>query len=123
MQLGDAISFKTLGLGSAFWQVPLRKQDRETSCFACELGLFQWKRIPFGLCNAQATFQRLMAQALTIVTNKYGNLIMCYVDDVVITTPTLEDRIEKLDDVFTCMKHAGLICTPSKLEILRDSSI
>ena len=36
--------------------------------------------MPFGLCNATATFQRLMAQALTRVTKKYGNLVMCYVD-------------------------------------------
>ena len=75
--------------------------------------------VPFGLCNATATFQRLMAQALTSVTKKYGNLIMCYVDDVVIATPTLEDQIERLDEVFTCMKQAGLKCKPSKCEILR----
>ena len=92
-KLGDAKFFTTLDLGSAFWQVPLRKQDREKTGFACELGLFQWKRMPFGLSNATATFQRLMAQALTSVTNKYGNLIMCYVDDVVIATPTLEEAL------------------------------
>ena len=75
----------------------------------------------FGLCNATATFQRLMAQALTNVTKKYGNLIMCYVDDVVIATPTLVDRIRRLDEVFSCKKQAGLKCKPSKCEILRDS--
>ena len=48
-----------------------------------------------------------MAQALTSLTKKYGNLVMCYVDDVVIATPTLEDHIEKLDEVFACMKRAG----------------
>ena len=47
------------------------------------------------MCNATATFQRLMAQALTRVTKKYGNLVMCYVDDVVIATPTLEDHIKR----------------------------
>ena len=120
-KLGDAKFFTTLDLGSAFWQVPLRKQDREKTGFACELGLFQWKRMPFGLCNATATFQRLMAQALTSVTKKYGNLIMCYVDDVVIATPTSEDHIERLGEVFSCMKQAGLKCKPSKCEILRDS--
>ena len=120
-KLGDAKFFTTLDLGSAFWQVPLQKQDREKTGFACELGLFQWKRMPFGLCNATATFQRLMAQALTSVTKKYGNLIMCYVDDVVIATPTLEDHIERLEEVFSCMKQAGLKCKPSKCEILRDS--
>ena len=40
----------------------------------------------FGLCNAAATFQRLMAQTLRNETKKYGNLILCYVDDVVIAT-------------------------------------
>ena len=120
-KLGDAKFFTTLDLGSAFWQVPLRKQDREKTGFACELGLFQWKRMPFGFCNATATIQRLMAQALMSVTKKYGNLIMCYVDDVVIATPTLEDHIERLEEVFSCMKQAGLKCKPSKWEILRSS--
>ena len=77
--------------------------------------------MPYGLCNATATFQRLMAQALTRVTKKYGNLVMCYVDDVVIATPNLEDHIDRLDEVFGCMKRAGLKCKPSKCEIPRDS--
>ena len=66
--------------------------------------------MPFGLCNATATFQRLMTQALTSVTKRYGNLVMCYVDDEVIATPTLEDHIDRLDEVFGCMKRAGLKC-------------
>ena len=70
------------------------------------------------LVNATATFQRLMAQALTRVTKKYGNLVMCYVDDVVIATPTLEDHIDWLDEVFGCMKRACLNCKPSKCEPL-----
>ena len=120
-KLGDAKFFTSLDLGSAFWQLPLRKQNREKTGFACELGLYQWKRMPFGLCNATATFQRLMAQALSNITKKYGKLIMCYVDDVVIATPTLEDHIERLDEVFTGMKQASLKCKPSKCEILRGS--
>ena len=120
-KLGDANFFTTLDLGSAFWQVPLRNQDRDKTRFACELGLFQWKRMPFGLCNATATFQWLMAHALIGVTKKYGNLVMCYVDDVVIATPTLEDHIERLDEVFACMKRSGLKCKPSKCEIPKDS--
>ena len=120
-KLGDAKFFTTLDLGFAFWQVPLRKNDREKTGFACELGLYQWKRMPFGLCNATATFQRLMAQALTRVKKKYGNLVMYYVDDMVIATPTMEDHIDRLDEVFDCVKRAGLKCKPSKCEILRDS--
>ena len=121
-KFGDAKFFTTLDLGSAFSQVPLRKKDRENTGFACELGLYQWKRMPFGLCNATATFQRLMAQALTRVTKKNGNLVMCYVDDVVIATPTLEDHIDRLDEIFGCMKRAGLKFKSSKCEILRIQS-
>ena len=78
-KLGEAKFFTTLDLGSAFWQVPLRKKDRENTGFACELGLYHWKRIPFGFCYATETFQRPMAQALTRVPKKYGNLVMCNV--------------------------------------------
>ena len=77
--------------------------------------------MPFGLCNETTTFQRLMAQALTRVTKKYGNLVICYVDEVVMATPTLEDHIDWLDEVFGYTKRAGLKCKPSKCEILRDS--
>ena len=62
-----------------------------------------------------------MAHALTRVTKKYRNFVTCYVDDVVIATPTLEDHIDRLDGVFGCMKRAGLKCKPSKFEILRVS--
>ena len=77
--------------------------------------------MPVGLCNATATFQRLMALALIGVTKKYGNLVMSYEDEVVIATPTIEDHIERLDEVFACMKRSGLKCKPSKCEILKDS--
>ena len=77
--------------------------------------------MPFGLCNATATFQRPMAQALTGITKKYGNLVMCYVDDVVIATPTLADHNDRLDEVCGRMKRAGLKRKPSKCEIPRDS--
>ena len=78
--------------------------------------------MPFGLSPATATFQRLMAQALTRVTKKYGNLVMWYVENVVIATPTLADHIDRLDEVFDCFKRAGLKCKPSKCEILMVST-
>ena len=99
----------------------MRKQDRDKTGFACELGLFQWKRMPFVLCNATAIFQRLMSHALIGVTKKYGNLVMYYLDDVVLATPTLEDHIDRLDEAFACMKWSGLKCKSSKCEILKDS--
>ena len=77
--------------------------------------------MPSGLCNAMDTFQRLTAQALTSITKKYGNFVMCYVDELVIATPTLTDHIEIFDEVFDYIKRAGLKCKPSKCEIPKDS--
>ena len=51
-KLGDTKFFTTLDLGSAIWHVPIRKQDRGKTSFECELGLYQWKILLFGLCNA-----------------------------------------------------------------------
>ena len=75
--------------------------------------------MPFGLCNATATFQRLIAHALIDVTKKYGTLVMCYVDIVIKATPTLEDHIERLDEVFACKKRSVLKCYHQNARYLR----
>ena len=110
----DAMFSTKLDLVSPFWQMPLRKQDQKKIGFACEMGFCQWKRMFFGLCNAAATCQRLIH--LRLYEKKYGNLIMCYADDVVIATLTEEDHKDRLDEVFICIKQGVLKCKPSKCE-------
>ena len=60
-----------------------------------------------------------MAHALIGVTKKYGNLVMCYVDDVIIATLTLEDHIERLDEVFSCMKRSGIKCKEESFQRIK----
>ena len=79
------------------------------------------KRMPFGLCNATATFQRLMANVLTSVTRAYGNLVMCYVDDVIIATENIDQHLGRLDEVLLSIEKTGLKCKPSKCSIMRTS--
>ena len=55
-KLGEAKFFTRLDLGSAFWQVPLRKKDREKTRFACELGLYQWDMMPLACATSRPLF-------------------------------------------------------------------
>ena len=105
-RLGKAKIYTSIDLAWAFWQIPVRKADRHKTAFACELGLFEWRRMPFGMCNASATFQRSIARALRSIVNREGSMVMAYIDDIVIATETVEDHMARLREVFECVREA-----------------
>ena len=56
--------FSTLDLHCGFWQIPVAPGDIDKTAFTCHLGLFEFNHMPFGLCNAPSTFQRVMNRVL-----------------------------------------------------------
>ncbi len=117
--LGSARVFTSIDISNAFWQIITRKADRYKTAFATKKGLYQWTCMPFGLCNATATFQRLMNMVLRDIKQEYGNVVLCYVDDILIATTTVEQHLEKLDQVFQCLAAAGLKCKPAKCSFMK----
>ena len=91
-RLGKTKNYTSIDLAGAFWQIPVGKADRHKTTFACELGLFVWRHMPFGMCNASATFQRAIARVLQRTVNREGSMALAYVDDIVIATETVEDH-------------------------------
>ncbi len=120
--LGGARFFTTLDFGSAFWQIVMKYSDRPKTAFATKGGLYQWNRMPFGLCNATASFQRLMNIILRDISQEPGNMVLCYVDDILIATTTVEQHLEKLDQVFNRIAAGGLKCKPSKCNLMHNKA-
>ena len=119
-RLGKAKIYTSIDLAWAFWQIPVRKADRHKTAFACELGLFEWRRMPFGMCNASATFQRSIARALRNIVNREGSMVMAYIDDIVIATETVEDHMVRLREVFECLREAGFKMRVAKCDFMKS---
>ena len=117
---GKAKIYTSIDLAWAFWQIPVRKADRHKTDFACELGLFEWRRMPFGMCNATATFQRAIARAVRNIVNREGSMVMAYIDDIVIATETVEDHMARLLEVFECLREAGFKMRVAKCDFMKS---
>eukprot|EP00923_Selenidium_pygospionis_P004728 GHVN01007816.1.p1 GENE.GHVN01007816.1~~GHVN01007816.1.p1 ORF type:complete len:363 (-),score=7.78 GHVN01007816.1:84-1172(-) len=89
--------FSTFDLLSGYWQVKVADQDKDKTAFVSPNGLFQFRRMPFGLCNAPATFQRLMDFVLAGI--KWQSCLV-YLDDVVVFSRTADDHFRHLEELF-----------------------
>ena len=79
--LGEANVFTTLDCNSGYWQIPVAEEDRPKTTFTCHAGTYQFNRMPFGLMNAPATFQRM----LDILLSGYRwKSCLIYLDDIII---------------------------------------
>ena len=103
--------FCTLDLKSGYWQVKLRSQDKEKTAFSVGNGLWQFTVMPFGLCNAPATFERLMEKVLRPILNK---ICLVYLDDVIIFGKTFEEMFANLREVLFLLGKANLKLNPKK---------
>ncbi|MCP4465004.1 MAG: hypothetical protein GY819_19605, partial [Planctomycetaceae bacterium] len=117
--IGNAKYFSSMDMGSAFWQIPIEEKSRPYTAFVVPGGFYQWKFMPFGLCNAPAAFQRLMANVLAPIAKRYGNLVLCYIDDILIATQTIGQHLERLREVFTCIRAAGLKFKAAKCQLFQ----
>ena len=113
-RLAEATIFSKLDLQCGYWQIPVDPKDQEKTAFSPGpgMGLFQFTRMPFGLCGAPSTFQRLMdlvMRGLPFVTT--------YLEDVLIHSANEELHKSHLQQTFQRLREAGLTLRGSKCEI------
>jgi hypothetical protein len=61
---------------SIYNQVPVDPEDQEKTTFTCPFGTFAYRRMPFGLCNAPATFQRCMISIFSDMVERFMEIFM-----------------------------------------------
>ncbi|GFW97620.1 hypothetical protein TNCV_684901 [Trichonephila clavipes] len=108
--------FSTLDLKSGYWQVELHPDDKEKTAFITGQGLGQFKVMPFGLCNAPATFERLME---TILGGLSYDAYLVYLDAIIIVGRSFEEHLKNIRRVLQKLKEANLKLSPSKCHIFR----
>jgi hypothetical protein len=109
--LSGAQYFSTLDLASGYWQVGMTEGAKLKSAFATPSGLYQFKCMPFGLCNAPSTFERLMEQVLA---GLQWQICLIYLDDVIIFSKSCEEHLARLDEILGKLGDAGLKLKPKK---------
>jgi len=103
--LGDARVFSTLDCNAGYWQIPVAEEDTHLTAFTCHTGAWQCVRLPFGLCNAPAMFQRAMDLILAGVK---WQICLVYLDDVIDFSRSPEEHLQHLDEVLTLLGKAGV---------------
>ncbi|GFU55581.1 retrovirus-related Pol polyprotein from transposon 17.6 [Trichonephila clavipes] len=97
--------FSSMDLRSGYWQIEIDEADREKTAFITPEGLYEFKVMPFGLCNAPATFERMMDNLLR---HFKWTMCLCYLDDIIVFSETFEDHLIRLRLVLKCLQEAGL---------------
>lgn len=114
--LSGSCWFSTLDLASGYWQVEVEEKDRPKTAFTTRSGLYQFTVMPFGLCNAPATFERLMERVLSGLP---WEVCLLYLDDIIVYAKTFEAELERLRSVFTRLREAGLKVSPKKCHLFK----
>ena len=115
-QLAGSKWFSCLDLSAGYWQVEIEPGDKQKTAFTTRRGLFEYNVMPFGLCNAPATFERLME---TVLSGLHWQICLIYLDDIIIFGKTFKEMITNLDTVLQRFEKAGLKLKPNKCQLFQ----
>ena len=110
-KLQGSTVFSALDLASGYYQVPMAPESIEKTAFSTPSGHYEFLVMPFGLTGAPATFQRMMDYVLRGLSN-----VICYLDDVLVHTETMEEHLSACRQVFQRLQAHGLRIKEAKCQ-------
>jgi len=109
----------TLDLRSGYWQVPLAEESKDLCSFLINGRNYSYTRLPFGLCISGAEFQKAMDKVLGRLTEEF---VTIYVDDILITSSTLEEHYDHLRKVLTKFSSYNVTVNIEKCQFFRHEA-
>ena len=112
-QLAGKTVFTTLDAKRGYWQIKVNEESRAKTAFVTHEGLYEFRVMPFGLCNAPATFQRVMQRMLSGL-DEFCNV---YIDDILVFSRNLGEHKKHLEIVFERLRNYNLKLHPTKCQL------
>lgn len=116
--LGGNAIFSAMDLTSGFYNIEMAEEDKKLTAFTTPMGLYEFNRLPQGLCNSPASFMRLM---MGIFGDQNFLTLLCYLDDLLVYAPNEAEALRRLEIVFSRLRAHGLKLAPKKCHLLRRS--
>ena len=101
----------TLDAASAYWSMPVAEKDKEKTAFSVPRGKFEFNVTPFGLCNAGASYQRMIDITLAGLPS---DRVLAYMDDIVVFSTNFQEHLLNLEQVFERLQSSGISLKLSK---------
>ena len=105
---------------SGFPQIPVPKDDQEKTTFTFPFGTFAYRRMPFGLCNAPATFQRCMT---TIFSDFCEKIVEVFMDDFLVYGTSFDDCLSNIGHVLQRCEETNLVLNWEKCHFMVNEGI
>ncbi|GJZ04806.1 reverse transcriptase domain-containing protein [Tanacetum coccineum] len=105
---------------SSYFKIQVDPMDQEKTTFTCPFGTYAYRRMPFGLCNALATFQRCV---LAIFHDMIKESIEVFMDDFSVFGNSFDYCLKNLDKMLQCCKDASLVLNWEKYHFMVEEEI
>ncbi|GBN24637.1 Transposon Ty3-G Gag-Pol polyprotein [Araneus ventricosus] len=109
--------FSTIDLKNAFFHVDVNKDSRKYTSFVTHEGQYQFLKVPFGLCNSPAVFERYINTIFRPLIN--DGIVLPYLDDIIILSSSIEEGIERVERVLSIASEYGLEINFNKSHFLK----